>query len=79
MKNKFMKRLKYQVTLVKDKKVVDILPNKDFGINLMDKENSNEIIDSIIEELLRKACKVLKSKGIETVMSSANRENVLEE
>lgn len=32
----------------------------------------------MVEEPLREACKIFKNKGIETVMSSANKENVLE-
>lgn len=35
-------------------------------------------IDEIIELPLRKACKIFKQKGIETVMSSANKNNILE-
>ena len=39
---------------------------------------NEDIIDRIIELPLRKACKVFREKGIETVMSSANRNNILE-
>lgn len=38
---------------------------------------SEDIIDRIIELPLRKACKIFREKGIETVMSSANKNNVL--
>ena len=44
---------------------------------MINKENGNEIIDQIVEEPLRKACKDLRNKGIETVMSSANKNNLL--
>jgi hypothetical protein len=42
-------------------------------------EESNDLIDRIIELPLRKACKLFRDKGIETIMSSANKNNVLED
>ena len=42
-------------------------------------EESNDLIDRIIELPLRKACKIFRDKGIETIMSSANKNNVLED
>lgn len=75
MKNEFLKRLKYKVDTLsrKNKKITEIEQCKEFGINLIGKKNANEIIDKIVEEPLRKTCKDLRNKGIETVMSSANK------
>lgn len=39
----------------------------------MKEKNADEIINRIVEEPLRKACKELRRKGIETIMSSANK------
>ena len=41
------------------------------------KNDDNNIIDQIVELPLRKACKIFKQKGIETLMSSANKNNIL--
>lgn len=57
--------------------IKEIEPIEDRGINLLEKDNPDEIIDKIIELPLRKACKILRQKGIETVMSSANQTNLL--
>lgn len=57
--------------------IKDIEPNGSIGRNLLKENNPDEIIDSIVEEPLRKACKIFRSKGIETVMSSANKNNIL--
>lgn len=48
-----------------------------FGVNLLDQDDSLNLIDEIIELPLRKSCKIFKEKGIETVMSSANKNNIL--
>ena len=53
-----------------------IEPINDATINLLEKDENN-IIDEIIELPLRKACKIFKEKGIQTVMSSANKNNIL--
>ena len=53
-----------------------IEPINEAAINLLEDDTTN-IIDKIIELPLRKACKIFKEKGIETVMSSANKNNVL--
>lgn len=45
----------------------------------MKEKNADEIINRIVEEPLRKACKELRRKGIETIMSSANKKNLLSE
>lgn len=55
--------------------IKDIEPIGEPGVNLL--KDNDELIDQIIELPLRKACKVFKQKGIETVMSSANKSNVL--
>lgn len=57
--------------------IKEIAPIEDFGTNLLKKENSDEIIDKIIELPLRKACRIFKQKGIRTVMSSANKNNLV--
>lgn len=77
MKNEFITRIESMVR--PNKKISEILPIEGFGINLIKENSTNDIIDQIVEEPLRKACKELKSKGIETVMSSANRNNLLQE
>lgn len=46
------------------------------GINLLDADRPEQKIDGIIELPLRKACKLFRKKGIETVMSSANKNNL---
>ena len=58
--------------------IKEIEPINKTTVNLLKSENEIDIIDEIIELPLRKACKIFKSKGIETVMSSANKNNVLE-
>ena len=75
MENEFKKEIK----LVKEpnKKISEISPIKEFGKNFIKEKNASEMIDEIVEEPLRKACKVLKNKGIETVMSCANKTNLL--
>ena len=53
----------------------DIEPIGDASVDLLN--DSDDIINSIIELPLRSACRVFKEKGIETVMSSANRTNLV--
>lgn len=77
MKSEFIKRIKY--TIKPNKKISEISPINEFGINLIKERNANKIINQIVEEPLRKVCKELKNKGIETVMSSANKNNILKE
>ena len=57
----------------------DIEPIRDIGVELLEKENAEEIIEKIIEEPLKKPIKVLYKKGIRTVMSSANKNNLVPE
>ena len=59
--------------------VKDIKPIGKVGRNLLKDKNADDKIELIIEEPLRKACKTCKDKNIETVMSSANRKNILKE
>lgn len=46
------------------------------GKNLLENKNAEEIIETIIEKPLQKACIQCKNKNIETVMSSANKRNI---
>lgn len=55
--------------------IKDIEPIGDTATSLLEEED--ELIDRIIELPLRKACKIFKQKGIETMMSSANKNNIL--
>lgn len=57
--------------------VSEVEPIGDIGINLLQEKNPKNIIDKSIELPLRNACKIFLEKGIETVMSSANKNNVL--
>lgn len=57
--------------------VSEVEPIGDIGINLLQEKNPKDIIDKLIELPLRNACKIFLEKGIETVMSSANKNNVL--
>lgn len=57
--------------------VSEIRPIGKIGKDLLKNENSDRIIEKIIEKPLQKACKIAKSKNIETVMSSANKKNVV--
>ena len=57
--------------------IKDIDPIDKMGRNLLKEENFDEIIDSIIELPFRNVCRWFREKGIETVMSSANKNNVL--
>lgn len=57
--------------------IKEIEPINEPAVNLLQQDSKVDIIDKIIELPLRKACKVFREKGIETVMSSANKNNVL--
>ena len=57
--------------------IKDIEPIDKIGVNLLNQDDGLGLIDTIIELPLRTACKVFKEKGIETVMSSANKNNIL--
>ncbi len=74
MESEFIKSIS-----VLNRKISEICAIREYGINLMKRKGADEIIDQIVEEPLRKACKELRRKGIETVMSSANRDNLLKD
>lgn len=57
--------------------VNEVKPIGKVGKNLLENKNADEIIEIIIEKPLQKACKACKDKNIETVMSSANRNNIV--
>ena len=56
--------------------IKEIKPIGKIGKDLLKEKNSDEIIDTIIELPLRNACKIFKTKNIETNMSSANKKNI---
>ena len=58
--------------------VSEIKPIGKVGKNFLENKNADEIIELIIEKPLQKACKECKEKNIETVMSSANKKNIVE-
>ena len=57
--------------------ISEIKPIDKVGINLLKRGNAETVIDQIIELPLRKACKIFAEKEIQTVMSSANKDNIL--
>lgn len=57
--------------------VSEIKPIGKVGKNLLKNKNADEVIELIIEKPLQKACKECKEKNIETVMSSANKKNIV--
>ena len=57
--------------------IKDIKPIGKVGKNLLKDKNAEEKIELIIEKPLQKACKACKEKNIETVMSSANKKNIV--
>lgn len=61
--------------------ISEVKPINEFGKNLlrsgMSKKSIDEFIEANVELPLQKACKLFFSKGIETVMSSANKNNLL--
>lgn len=57
--------------------VSEVKPIGKIGRDLLENKNADEIIETIIEKPLQKACKECKEKNIETVMSSANKNNIV--
>ena len=55
----------------------EVEPNDYRGINLLNIDKPESLMERIIELPLINACKIFKNKGIETVMSSANKNNLL--
>lgn len=58
--------------------ISEVEPIDKVGVNLLENNNPKQTIDELIELPLQKACEIFRKKGIETVMSSANKNNVLE-
>ncbi len=76
-RDEFMNEVKYDLNKEEDIRIKDIKPIDYVGRNLLNISNFEDIIDNIVELPLRNACKIFRRKGIETVMSSANENNVL--
>jgi len=57
--------------------VKDVKPIGKIGKDLLENKNADQIIETIIEKPLQKACMECKEKNIETVMSSANKKNIV--
>lgn len=57
--------------------VKEVKPIGKVGKKLLENKNTDEIIETIIEKPLQKACKACKEKNIETIMSSANKKNIV--
>ena len=56
--------------------ISEVKPIGKIGKKILENEDSNSIIEKIIEKPLQNACKLCKEKNIETVMSSANKNNI---
>lgn len=76
-RNNFISNIKQNVENDETLIIKDIKPIDCFGQNLLNSSNYEDVIDNIVELPLRNACKTFRRKGIETVMSSANENNVL--
>ncbi|MGN1269579.1 MAG: hypothetical protein ACI4UU_01750 [Clostridia bacterium] len=59
--------------------ISEIKPIDEKGINLLKRDDAKDVINKIIEPPLRKACSIFMKKGIRTLMSSANKNNVLKQ
>lgn len=59
--------------------IKDIQPKTGFGINLFTEQSPIETIKRAVELPLQEACRILFEKGIETVMSSSNKNNIVQE
>lgn len=57
--------------------IKDVKPIGKLGRNFLEKNNADDLIYKIIEKPLQNACKECKEKNIETVMSSANKNNIM--
>ncbi len=57
--------------------ISEIKPIGKVGKNLLKNKNAEELIKTIIEKPMQKACFICKEKNIETTMSSANKNNVV--
>lgn len=56
--------------------ISEVNPIGKIGKNLLENKNAEEVIKTIIEKPMQKACLACKQKNIETSMSSANRKNI---
>ena len=59
--------------------VCDIKPIGKFGKNMLEIDNPDDLIYRIIEKPLQKACIDCREKNIETVMSSSNKNNIMDD
>ena len=59
--------------------VSEVKPIGKFGKNMLENENAEDLIARIIEKPLQNACRECKNKNIETVMSSANKNNIVKD
>lgn len=57
--------------------VSEVKPIGKVGKNLLENKDADEIIKTIIEKPMQKACIACKNKNIETSMSSANKKNIV--
>lgn len=57
--------------------VSEVKPIGKVGKKLLENKDAEEIINTIIEKPLQKACKMCLYKNIETSMSSANKRNIV--
>lgn len=57
--------------------ISEIKPIGKVGKNLLQNKNAEELIKTIIEKPMQKACLECREKNIETSMSSANRKNIV--
>lgn len=57
--------------------VSEVKPIGKFGKNMLKENNPDELIKKIIEKPLQSSCIKCKEKNIETVMSSANKNNIM--
>lgn len=57
--------------------ISDVEANTGFGRDLLKESNPEDIINFAIELPLRKACKIFLDKNIKTIMSSANKHNIV--
>lgn len=57
--------------------VKDVEPITSVGVDLIEQEDFERVVEEVIELPLQRACKIFAQKGIRTVMSSANKNNVL--
>lgn len=57
--------------------ISEVNPIGKVGRNLLEIDDTDKLIETIIEKPLQKACKLCKEKNIETVMSSCNKKNLV--